>query len=119
MTRTLAVYVGLLVATLAVHYGLYLNQRVYQMEMLVKLSGERERIQNDQVQELLSMTQHTNQRVESARTEGFVAGIVDGTNKPDHYQAVWHNGYDRGTAVQKDVESVMKVGPVSVETPKK
>ncbi len=113
MTRTLAVYVALLAATLVAHYGINLNNRLYQMEMLVKLNDERERIQNDQVQELLSAVQNSTQKIEAARTEGFVSGVVNATNKPDHYQAIWHNGYDRGALVQKDAESVQKTLPLS------
>lgn len=106
MTKTLGAYIVVTVVTIVAHYGINLHNRVHQMEMLVKLNGERERIQNDQIQELISLVHNNNQKVESAKTEGYVAGVIDATNRPDHYQAVWHNGYDRGTEVQKDVSSI-------------
>ena len=118
MTKTFAVYCGVAIATLVGHYTLNTQRHMTNMEFLLKASDTKERIQNDQIGELISGLQLANQKNESLRTEGYLAGVADVINKPDHYMAIWHQGYDRGSAVQADAMNVsMRLKPVPENLP--
>jgi hypothetical protein len=103
MSKTLAVYVGVAVATLIGHYTLNTQRHMTNLEVLVRAADQKERIQADQIRELIAGLQQANQKNETLKTEGYVAGVSDAINKPDYYMAIWHQGYDRGSAVQADV----------------
>ena len=103
MSKTLAVYVGVALATLVGHYTLNTQRHMANLEVLVRAADQKERIQADQIRELISNLQQANVKNENLRTEGYVAGVTDMINKPDHYMAIWHHGYDRGSSVQTDV----------------
>lgn len=103
MSKMLAVYVGVAVVTLIGHYTLNTQRHMANLEVLVRAADQKERIQADQIRELISNLQQANVKNENLRTEGYVAGVMDMINKPDHYMAIWHNGYDRGSSVQADL----------------
>lgn len=103
MTKTFALYCGVAVATLIGHWGLNTQQRLANQDIIIKASQTKERIQNDQINELMAGLRQSNQSLESSKTQGYIAGVTDMINRPDHYMAIWHNGYDRGSAVQQDV----------------
>lgn len=106
MSRTFIVYCTVTVATLIGHYALNSQRQITNLQMLVEVSHQKENIQNDQIVELIASLQQANQRNDALKTEGYVAGISDAINKPDHYLAIWHQGYDRGSMVQKDIMSL-------------
>lgn len=103
MSKTLATYIIVAIVTLAGHYALNAQRHMTHSEFLLKAAEQKEKIQTDQIRELIADLQNAKQKNDSMRTEGYVAGVSDAVNKPDHYMAIWHNGYDRGTAVQMDV----------------
>jgi hypothetical protein len=103
MSKTLTVYVGVAIATLIGHYTLNTQRQISNLVVLVQAADQKERIQADQIRELIAGLQQANQKNETLKTEGYVAGVSDAINKPDHYMAIWHQGYDRGSSVQKDV----------------
>jgi len=118
MSKTLAVYVGVAIATLIGHYTLNTQREISNLEVLVKAADQKERIQADQIRELIAGLQQANQKNETLKTEGYVAGVSDAINKPDHFMAIWHQGYDRGAAVQTDVMNVsLKLKPVAEVLP--
>lgn len=99
---------GIAAVTLTVHYGIYLNWKIDYQDQMIKLADQKSKIDNDQIRDLLIMSQQTNYKIESARTEGYVSGAVDVIHKPDRYNAIWHAGYDRGVAVQIDADLANK-----------
>jgi len=94
------------IATLVGHYGLNTQRYMFYADFLLKAADQKEKIQDDQVRELVSSLQQANQRNESMKTEGYVAGAMDVIDRPDHYSTIWHEGYNRGSAVQQDVMNV-------------
>lgn len=118
MSKTLAIYVGVAIATLIGHYGLWTQRKISDMEFLLNAADQKEKIQDDQVNELIASLQQANRTNDSYKTEGYVAGMLDVINKPDHYMQVWHNGYDRGAAVQTDMMNVsLKLKPETETAP--
>lgn len=118
MSKTLVVYVGVAIATLLGHYTLWTQRRISDMEFLLNAADQKEKIQDDQVNELIASLQQANRTNDSYKTEGYVAGMLDVINKPDHYMSIWHNGYDRGSAVQTDMMNVsLKLKPVTETAP--
>jgi hypothetical protein len=103
MSKTFALYVGVAIATLIGHYALNNQRQMASLEVLVKAGDQKDRIQTDQIRELIYNLQQASQKNETSRNEGFIAGVIDAMQKPDHYMAIWHNGYDRGSEVQKEV----------------
>jgi len=99
-------YCVVAIATLVVHYGLNTQRYLFYADFLLRAADQKEKIQDDQVRELISSLQQANQRNETMKTEGYVAGAMDVIVRPDHYMAIWHEGYDRGSAVQQDVINV-------------
>jgi hypothetical protein len=114
----LALYCGIAIVTLFGHYVLNSQRHLSNMEFLLKASSAKENIQDDQIRELISDLQQAHQQNESVKTEGYIAGVSDVINKPDHYMAIWHQGYDRGSAVQQDIINVsLRTEQKEEETP--
>jgi hypothetical protein len=62
-------------------------------------------VESDQSAELMyQLTQLRNQQ-EIDGMKQYVAGVVQAVNNPKHINEVWHAGYDRGAAVQRDTDS--------------
>ena len=62
----------------------------------VRLMGEAKEVVDDQVRELsMAVATLTSER-DSIATKNFVMGVVEATKKPDHYDGVWHDGYNQG-----------------------
>jgi hypothetical protein len=62
----------------------------------VRLLGEAKDVVDDQVRELsMAVTTLTSER-DSIATRNFVMGVVEATKKPEHYDGVWHDGYNHG-----------------------
>lgn len=86
--------------TLAGHMYLYSTQKVETLKQTIELSEKARQIENDQVRDLMYALQQERNKIDSAKTQSFVAGVVDCLQNKDAYQKVWHAGYDRGTEVQ-------------------
>jgi hypothetical protein len=53
-------------------------------------------IADDQVRELNMNLVRAYSEQDSASIRGFIQGVVDAVNRPDHYTSIWHDGYNRG-----------------------
>lgn len=62
----------------------------------LRLTAAAKAIADDQVRELSMNLGRMCAEQDSASIKGFVQGVVDAINRPDHYRTIWHDGYDRG-----------------------
>lgn len=113
------VFAGVIAASLILHYGIYLHWKIDYQTQEIFLMEQGRKIQDDQIRDLVMASQQNDSRVESAKTEGYVAGTIDAINKKDHYNAIWHHGYDRGVAVQMEAEASNKLHQASQKKIKK
>lgn len=70
------------------------------MSSEMSVSNEARRIANEQIQDLMMQLENVKNERLMVGTQQFVAGVVAATQKPDYYTEIWHDGYDRGVAVQ-------------------
>lgn len=98
-----AFVVGVAVATLCGHWMLNTQRENASLKFLLQAANKKEQIQDDQIRELIYNSQQMITKTESLKAEGFVAGVLDMLNKPEHYNAIWHDGYNRGTSVTTDM----------------
>lgn len=92
--------VGIAVLTLFGHVLIVQNNRLEQMKIGSELSERAEQINNDQIRDLLAAIQQLKTEKESIANQSFVSGVVSTLQDHDHYDRIWHDGYDRGTEVQ-------------------
>lgn len=111
--------VALVAVSVLVHYYFYsenskatLAKTIADLEnrnsVLRETSQASNQIYEDQIRELVTDLQNVTAEKNLAKTEGFIAGAVDATSRPDRYQAVWHSGYDRGTENQKEMDKAVE-----------
>lgn len=110
MTKTFVVCVA--VVTLFGHYTLNLQRKVDQLEAMSKLSIQKDKLDNDQIRDLMYSVQQLTTKNETLKTEGFVQGVVSAVNRPNYYQSIWHAGYDRGSEVMADMAESKKKSEV-------
>lgn len=70
------------------------------LRMQLDLSSDARRLANDQIQDLMVQLDTARSENLAVGTRQFTAGIMAAIQKPDQYTEVWHDGYDRGVAVQ-------------------
>lgn len=71
----------------------------------LRIAERSKAIEEDQTRELMYQLSQLRAEKEFSDTRQYVLGVVAAITKPDQYQAIWHAGYDRGSAVQKDVDN--------------
>ena len=105
MSKTFVILVAL--ATLGIHWEFNNQRKISDLQASLDFNKGRATIANEQVRDLLFNLQTANSTNEFMRTQGYVAGVVDEINRSNtkttdrpEYMAIWHNGYDRGTATQ-------------------
>ena len=69
---------------------------------------QKDKINQDQVVELMNKLRDIQIEKETTKSSGYVAGVLDTLQRPDHYSAIWHNGYDRGTDVQQQMAQTIE-----------
>lgn len=79
----------------------------------LRISEKAKQISDDQINELMYMVSNLRNEKDSISTQQFVAGVVDSIRNKDNYNAIWHDGYNRGSNVaayttQIETESVSK-----------
>jgi len=94
--------------TLAGHVYLDSTQRIEVLKGNVELSEKARSIESDQIRDLMYALQQEQQENSIIEARAFVSGVVDSLKRPDHYQKIWHAGYDRGTEVQMMAEQSQK-----------
>ena len=84
-----------------------------QRQQVVFLEQAR-KIDNDQVQDLMYQLQVLGRGAEGDKTRAYLAGFTDAQNKPD-LSAIWHSGYDRGTAVAQESQAAAEAAEKLVQ----
>ena len=84
-----------------IHYGIYQNSKISELEHLFTVSTERNRINDDQLRDVtysLINRSHEND-VELAKNQGRSEGILVAIKDPavtEEYHELWHDGYYQG-----------------------
>jgi hypothetical protein len=60
-----------------------------------------QRLSDDQINDLAYQLIQRNEECERKNMQQFVAGVVATLERRDEMSAVWHDGYDRGSAVER------------------
>jgi hypothetical protein len=66
------------------------------------------KIADEQIRDLTYELQNSRIDEGAIQTRWFVAGIAAAMNRPDSYAEIWHDGYDRGVAVQQAAHEAEK-----------
>ena len=64
-----------------------------------RLSDEAKKLADDQINELNYTVYRLTTEREGEATRQFVLGVVQALKNKDHYNAIWHEGYNAGEAV--------------------
>lgn len=112
MSKNFKMFLAICVATLFGHYLINVHNEIRQLKFLLSAADQKDRIQTDQVAELISDLRSAEMRNQGSRTEGYVAGVTDMIQKPDYYNTIWHNGYSRGSDVAAEA---IKAGQYQID----
>lgn len=87
--------------TLVGHVYIASSNQTNRMKQELELSEKARRIESDQVRDLMFVLQEKQNDAQNVASRNFVAGAIDAMQRKDHYDKIWHAGYDRGTEVQR------------------
>jgi len=105
------------ILTLAAHYCFYIYQKTDQLEMQLRLASQKERIDNDQIRDLIYDKIDLVREKDSMKAQGYVAGLLDGIKRENYWNEVWHDGYNRGSEIRQQIaESFLKRDDKVIET---
>lgn len=71
-------------------------RNLYQQQ---RISDEAQKLSDDQINELNYMVYKLTTEKESEATRNFILGVVETIKSKDHYNAIWHDGYNAGGKV--------------------
>lgn len=86
--------------TLFGHYAIRNHYETKRLEQIVQLSDKARQIESETIRDLMHANRRLGEEHAAEKNSAYVAGVVTAINNPDHYNAIWHAGYDRGTEVQ-------------------
>ena len=89
--------------TVAAHYSIFEFTQSQRLKFEIELLQKKEKIDNDQIRDLMYSLQDQKSNNEMVKAQGYVAGILDGIKHEDHYMTIWHDGYNRGSEVRQQV----------------
>jgi hypothetical protein len=87
--------------TLFGHYFIAAENQKSQLKLTVELSDKAIAIEGETIRDLMHANRQISQEKEAIGSERYVAGVVDALQRPDHYDAIWHDGYNRGTETEQ------------------
>lgn len=70
------------------------------IKLIDELDAKSKQIDQDQIRDLLYELQNLKNEKSIFSSASFAAGIIEGINKKDQYDKIWHSGYERGTENQ-------------------
>lgn len=94
---SICVSVVILLVQVIVAQGVWISHLYSKTDLL--LTGQD--IARDQIQDLSQQLETARAISQTAGVQQFVAGVNAVTQNPGYYSEVWHDGYNRGTAVQQ------------------
>ena len=89
-----------IVSLCAAQFIIYQNYKIEHLNDFARFSEKARQIDQDQIRDLMYSLQNARIEKEAANTAGFVAGVIDATNRKDVYSEIWHSGYSRGSENQ-------------------
>jgi hypothetical protein len=103
-----AVVVGCFCVALALALQVFVAQSVEIMSLrrelrIVQQACSIETAQSDDLAQQLMQAKAENMTL---GTRQYVAGVIDTFSRPEKNSAVWHDGYDHGTATQQYADSL-------------
>ena len=87
--------------TLFGHYFIAAENQKSQMRLTVELSDKARAIEGETIRDLMHANRQISQEKEAIGSGRYVAGVVDALQRPEHYDAIWHDGYNRGTETEQ------------------
>lgn len=111
--QTTLTIASIAILTLFAHYIIYSQNQIQSLRQVITLLDTSKQIEVDNVRDLIYSNQLLNQKLENKNTASYVAGIIDATQRPDHHNEIWHDGYNRGTETQimvQESENSQKLG---------
>ena len=106
--KSVAYFFLISVVTLVGHYYFYTESKINRIQSMLDIVEQKDKINNDQVIELMNKLREFQIEKEATKSASYVAGVLDMLSRPDHYNAIWHNGYDRGTDVQQQMAQTIE-----------
>jgi len=105
MKKTVSICSAICMVTLFGHYVVYSQSRISDLEMTLEISNQKHTIANDQIRDLMYVVRDQSNTNNYEKQSGFVAGLLEGVQKKDHYMTIWHDGYNRGGEVLDMMDS--------------
>jgi len=90
------------------------------INLLQEVEKKSKQIDQEQIRDLMYELQNLKNEKSAFNSASFVAGIIEGMNKKDQYDQIWHSGYERGTQNQilvDESKSNKQVVQTSLENP--
>ena len=108
MTRT-NVVLSIAVATL-LNYAIWSQARNSRLNDMLELSDMRSDLSQEWTDEVTYslLNKLNDNHEEGMRSQGRMEGIVDYLTKPEDYQSVWHEGYQRGLNQSEEMTRIEK-----------
>ena len=108
MTRT-NVVLSIAVATL-LNYAIWSQARNSRLNDMLELSDMRSDLSQEWTDEVTYslLNKLNDNHEEGMRSQGRMEGIVDYLTKPEDYQSVWHEGYQRGLNQSEEMARIEK-----------
>ena len=108
MTRT-NVVLSVAVATL-LNYAIWSQARNSRLNDMLELSDMRSDLSQEWTDEVTYslLNKLNDNHEEGMRSQGRMEGIVDYLTKPEDYQSVWHEGYQRGLNQSEEMARIEK-----------
>ncbi len=114
---SLQAFAAIAALTLMGYYCLYSHFQVQDMKVQLGFAEQKEKIDNDQIRDLMDAVREKERQQEVVKGQGYVAGILDAIKREDHYMTIWHDGYNRGSEVREQVaEAFLKQDVKNVST---
>jgi hypothetical protein len=103
--------------TLFVLSTIFLFQENRRLVSLIEIDKRIQKIDRDQIRDLLYDNQKLISENQTTATTNFVSGVIDYMNRKDIYNQIWHDGYNRGNQVLKDSQESSSVFTVNTSNP--
>jgi len=100
------------VVTLMGHAIIWQWFRIDRLSECLELSHQARRLESEQVRDLMFAFQNAKIEKESVSVRAYVEGVVRGFSDEEHYAQIWHDGYDRATAVEAMVKKLDMEEPI-------
>lgn len=108
--------IPLIVAFFSVQAVFAMCFEVSRLRFQLEICEKSKSIANEQIDELMYIVSNLRTEKENVSTQSFVAGVVEAIKDKNHYDAIWHDGYNRGGAV---LQYASEIKPISNSDVKK